>query len=72
MRRIVFLLIAIYVAGYGVFRQTQTEVWANDSNSYVIFPDSVIGRVAYYAWRPLAYLDGKLSGMRFHIGPHQV
>jgi hypothetical protein len=72
MRRLFFALIIIYVAGYVVFRQTQSEVWTNDSNSYVIFPESVLGRLAYYAWRPLSYLDAKLSGMRFHIGPHQV
>lgn len=45
------------------------EVWANDGQTYVIFPEDV--PALYYAYRPLSYLDGAFTGMRFHIGPHR-
>ena len=59
----------IYLGSYGVFRQTHVEVWEKNGKPYVIFPrDSV---VIYYLFRPLTYVDGVLTGMGFHIGPHQ-
>ena len=68
--RIVIVLVVIYVAAYGVFRQTHTEVWERDKNAYVIFPRGY-GEALYYLWRPLTYADASLTGMRFHIGPHR-
>ena len=38
--------------------------------AYVIFPPGY-GGALYYLWRPLSYLDGVITGVRFHIGPHQ-
>jgi hypothetical protein len=35
-----------------------------------MFPDGS-GRLLYYLWRPLTYVDGAMTGMRFHIGPHR-
>ena len=62
------VLLVLYVGGYVAFRQTHIEVWEKDNNAYVIFPPGL--RVLYYVWRPLTYLDGGLTGMRFHVGPH--
>ncbi|NJM29996.1 MAG: hypothetical protein HC855_07720 [Rhizobiales bacterium] len=63
-------VLILYLAGYGVFRATQQEVWQQDGQSYVIFPSGA-GLALYYVWRPLTYADGALTGMRFHIGLHQ-
>ncbi len=60
-------LFICYAGSYLAFKATHTEVWSRDDQSYVIFP----GRLSYYAFRPLSYLDARLTGMRFHIGPHQ-
>jgi len=46
-----------------------SEVWAEDGNKYVIYPQNPIA--IYYVFRPLSYIDGFLTGMRSHIGPHQ-
>ncbi len=35
----------------------------------MIFPETA--PALYYAFRPLVYLDGMLTGQRFHIGPHR-
>ncbi|MEX3008412.1 hypothetical protein [Hoeflea sp. TYP-13] len=69
MKRILAILIGIYVLGYIVLRIANAEVWDQDGNTYVIFPNDPIA--LYYAYRPLTYVDGALTGMRFHIGPHQ-
>jgi hypothetical protein len=60
----------LYVASYIAFRQTHVEVWERDKQAYVIFPQSY-GLPLYYVWRPLAYLDAAMTGMRYHIGPHR-
>jgi hypothetical protein len=39
--------------------------------AYVILPAGHGGGALYYLWRPLSYVDGSLTGMRFHIGPHR-
>lgn len=57
-----------YVGGYLLFRFMQQGVWAADGRTYVIFPDGT--HALYYLWRPLMYLDGTLTGMEFHLGPH--
>jgi len=62
----VFLL---YFLSYIWIRQTRTEVWEKDGSAYVIFPDDKV--YIYYFYRPLSYLDGAATGMRFHIGQHR-
>jgi hypothetical protein len=71
-KRIATVVVALllYVGSYVVFRQLHIEVWQRDRHAYVIFPEGY-GALLYYAWRPLSYLDGALTGMRFHIGPHR-
>jgi hypothetical protein len=67
---LVLLLVLLYVGGYLVFRQSHAELWERDQQVYVMFPDGP-GRLLYYLWRPLTYVDGATTGMRFHIGPHR-
>jgi hypothetical protein len=71
MKRVLIALLVVYFAGYAVFRTVNAETWAKDNQVYVIFPASTLGKAAYYVWRPLSYLDARLTGMGFHIGPHQ-
>jgi hypothetical protein len=66
----IVVALLLYVGGYLAFRQARIEVWSRDQHAYVIFPEGV-GALLYYAWRPLSYVDGALTGMRFHIGPHR-
>ena len=61
------VLVAIYVVAYIVFRVVYTQVWNKDKQAYVIFPERPI--LIFYAFRPLTYLGGAMTGMRFHIGP---
>lgn len=61
-------LILLYTAAYLVFRTQNQEIWAEDGNNYVIFSATAIW--VYYAFRPASRLDGILTGMRTHIGPH--
>jgi hypothetical protein len=68
-----FLLIAIgvliaYVGSYAGFRASHIERWDRDGMDYVIFPKNP---TLYYLYRPLTYLDARITGMRFHIGPHR-
>jgi len=66
---IVFILVSlVYVSSYLLFRQTHTEIWEEDKNEYVIFPEN---KILYYVYRPLTLADGAITGMRFHIGQHQ-
>jgi hypothetical protein len=67
----VALVLVLYVGAYVWFRQTSTEIWERDKQAYVIFPAGYGGGALYYLWRPLSYVDGSLTGMRFHIGPHR-
>ena len=60
---------ALYVASYVAFRQLHIETWDRDGREYVIVP--VGYRALYYAFRPIMYLDGAVTGMRFHVGPHR-
>ena len=50
-------------------RQNYRETWEQDQQEYVIFPTEKTS--LYYLFRPLTYLDSYLTGMRFHLGPHQ-
>jgi len=61
--------VIFYGLVYLCFRQTHIEVWKNTGDSYVIFPKNA--PVIYLILRPAAYADGLLTGMKFHIGPHQ-
>lgn len=67
--RILGILAAVYVLSYLIFRSTHIETWDKDGNRYVIFPKGQIW--VYYLYRPLTYLDAKMTTMRFHIGPHE-
>ena len=59
----------VYVSSYLIFRNANVETWDKDGNEYVIFPKGQIW--VYYLYRPLTYLDSKVTTMRFHIGPHE-
>ena len=59
----------IYVLSYALFRVNHTEIWENDGQTYVIFPEKLVA--LYYCYRPIAYVDGAITGVGFHIGPHQ-
>lgn len=69
MKRAALVVVAIYLVGYLALRLLNAEVWDQDGNTYVIFPKQPIA--LYYLYRPMTYLDATLTGMRFHIGPHQ-
>ncbi len=64
----VAILLLLYVASYGWFRQTHIETWEKNGKDYVIFPED---KFLYYLFRPLSLIDGKLTGMSFHIGQHR-
>jgi hypothetical protein len=59
------VLVALWGASYVAFRATHVEVWPRDGRRYVIVP--LDARWIYYLYRPLMYVDGVLTGMRFHI-----
>lgn len=70
-RRVLFsilVLFLIYFSGYLFIRQTHVEIWEKDKIEYVIFPQD---KILYYMYRPVSLIDGRLTGMRFHTGPHQ-
>jgi hypothetical protein len=64
---VILLLLPAYVGSYFWMRSSHIERWDRDGHNYVILPQS---RAIYYLYRPLTYLDARLTGMRFHIGPH--
>ena len=64
----ILILILVYFGSYILFRQISIEVWEKDKKEYVIFPEN---KIFYYLFRPLVLTDGKLTGMRFHIGQHR-
>ena len=59
----------VYFSSYFWIRQTRMEIWEKDGNAYVIFPDDKV--YLYYFYRPLSYVDGTITGMKFHIGQHR-
>ena len=67
--KIIGILVAVYVLSYLVFRNANIETWDKDGKQYVIFPKGQPW--IYYVYRPLSYVDSKLTTMRFHIGPHE-
>lgn len=70
--RFVLLALVLYAGSYLAFRAGNVETWQRDGLAYVIFPQGPQGTALYYLWRPLTYADGAVTGMRFHIGPHQT
>lgn len=71
MRRLLLAILVIYGGSYLAFRSMHTQVWDEDRATYVIFPESGPGQALYYLWRPLSYLDQRLTGTGSHIGPHR-
>jgi hypothetical protein len=59
----------LYLGSYLGLRATHREVWVRDGKDYLIFPRD--WPALYYLFRPLTYLDGALTGLQFHIGPHR-
>lgn len=68
MKKIIIILFGVYLLSYAAIRVLNAETWEKDQQVYVIFPKSPIA--IYYLFRPLSYLDAKVTGMKFHIGPH--
>jgi regulatory protein YycI of two-component signal transduction system YycFG len=64
----IILFLNIYLASYFVFRQTNSELWEKDKNTWVIFPED---KILYDIYRPQSFGDGRITGMRFHIGDRQ-
>ncbi len=62
------LLFLIYIFGYVFVRQTYSEVWERNGNTYVIFPEN---KVLYYSYRPLSIVDERFTGIGSHIGQHR-
>lgn len=58
-----------YLSSYGGFRATNPEVWERDGRAYVIYPADRAW--LYYLFRPLAYVDGVVTGIGSHIGRHE-
>lgn len=63
---------AVAVLGYCLpyisYRNAHVQLWEADHHVYVIYPAG--NTLAYRIHRPLMYIDGALTGMRFHLGPH--
>jgi hypothetical protein len=64
-----FLVVVVYSISYLMYRSAHVETWRNDGKDYLIFPEEQ--RWVYYLFRPATYVDGALTGMQFHIGPHR-
>ena len=67
--KIIGTLATVYVLSYLNFRNTNIETWDKDGNDDVIFPKGQTW--IYYLYRPLTYIDSKLTAIHFHIGPHE-
>lgn len=66
---LIVVAILLYVVSYLGFRTAYQEVRQQDGKVYVIFPPQY--PALYYFFRPLSLLDGAITGMQFHIGPHE-
>lgn len=62
------LLFSLYFLSYIWLRQSHSEIWEKDGKTYVIFPEN---KVLYILFRPLSYVDNKITGIDFHIGQHR-
>ena len=67
---IVLAAVALYVGAYLGYRVRHVETWVRDGHRYLIVPPG--STAVYYFFRPVMYVDGLFTGMRFHIGPHQT
>ncbi len=63
------ILLLIYFSGYIFVRQSYAVVLNHSGDNEVIFPDDKV--YLYYLYRPLSYVDGAMTGMKFHIGQHR-
>ncbi len=71
-RKMLITIVAVfilYIASYILFRQTHIEIWEKNKTAYVIFPDN---KIFYYMYRPISLVDGRITGMMFHINQHQL
>ena len=75
--QVVLVLLVLYFTSYVVLRSRWTHRSEKDGVLYMEFPLAFEGKFAtrspswvYFFFRPLCLADEKLSGMRFHIGPH--
>jgi len=68
VRTLSIAVLGLYLASYAAVRWAWVETWERDQQAYVLFPVKALP--LYYVFRPLTYLDSRLTGMRFHIGPH--
>lgn len=59
--------VALYLTVYIVYRARHVQVWAGDGKAYVILGS----RLTWYGYRPLSYVDARVTGMRFHLGPRR-
>lgn len=66
---LLILALAAYLLGYFYIRATSVQTWEKDGRNYVIFPKEPL--FIYYVYRPLSLVDGRVTGMGFHIGPHE-
>jgi hypothetical protein len=62
------ILLLIYFGSYIFVRQSYVEVLNHYEDKEVIFPDDKV--YLYYFYRPLSYIDGAITDMKFHIGQH--
>ncbi len=66
---IIALFLVIYPGSYWHFRNSHVQIWDHDKKPYVIFPAK--HPLIYRIYRPLTYVDGFITGMHFHLGPHR-
>jgi hypothetical protein len=66
---IIGALATVYMFSYLIFRNTNVETWDKDVKQYVIFSKGQTW--IYYLFRPLNYIDSKVTTMNFHLGPHE-
>lgn len=67
--RALAVIILIYGTSYIVFRSVHIETYAKDKKSYVIYSSE---DYVYKLFRPMAYVDERLTGTGSHIGPHDA
>jgi hypothetical protein len=70
VKRFILILLGfalVYIGSYTWFRSTHIERWDRDGRD-VIFP---LSSVLYYFYRPLIYIDPRITGISFPIGPHR-
>ena len=63
------ILLLIYFGSYILMRESYAEVFNHYGNKEVIFLNDKV--YLYYLYRPLSYIDGAVTGMKFHIGQHR-